>query len=146
MVTTTLLGVLSGNNTGCRTFPRQTPSADLPVPLTGRRHRTASSRYPRFHATGCAAAREDSGEIRLWDAESQFAIGEPVRVFADTGPIAFSSDGRFLVVAGREEVAWFDVRVSEWRRFACSLVGDAALSGDDLSTLLASYDVTEACA
>jgi len=36
--------------------------------------------------------------------------------------------GGQLDVAQREEVAWFDVRVSEWRRFACSLVGDAGLS------------------
>ena len=95
---------------------------------------------------GLLATRQGSGEVRLWDAASHFAIGEPVRVSADTGPIAFSSDGRFLVVAGREEVAWFDVRVSEWPRFACSLVGDAALSRDEVSKLLASEDVTEGCA
>jgi hypothetical protein len=94
---------------------------------------------------GLFATRAQSGEIRLWDSKSQFAIGEPVRVFADAGPIAFSSDGRFLIVTGREETAWFDVRVSEWPRFACSLVGDTALSLDQVSTLLVSDDVTEAC-
>jgi hypothetical protein len=118
-------------------------SSDSPPPIAV----GAGARRVAIAPTGgLLATREDTGEIRLWDAASHFAIGEPVRVFADTGPIAFSSDGRFLVVVGREEVAWFDMRVSEWRRFACSLVGDAALSRAEVSTLLASDDVTEACA
>jgi WD40 repeat protein len=118
-------------------------SSDTPPPVavgTGAR-RVAVDPTGRLLAT-----RGDTGDVRLWNSDSQFPIGEPIRVVEGTGPIAFSSDGRFLVVAGRDEVAWFDVRTSEWPRFACSLVGDAALSRDEVSRLLASDDVPEACA
>jgi WD40 repeat protein len=126
---------------GIRVLDPRSSDAPPPIPVG------AGSRRVAIDPTGdLLATRGESGEIRLWDAASRFAIGEPVRVFADAGPIAFSSDGRFLIVAGREETAWFDVRVSEWPRFACSLIGDAALSQDQVSTLLASDDVTGACA
>ena len=61
----TLLGVLGGNNTGCLTLQRQTPSADLAVPVSGRRHRTAPPTIPPFHAHGVSAARGDSCKSSL---------------------------------------------------------------------------------
>jgi DNA-binding SARP family transcriptional activator/WD40 repeat protein len=94
---------------------------------------------------GLVATLDESGKLQLWEADSHFAIGDAMRDFADAMRIAFSADGRFLVVAGREDTAWFDVRVSEWPRFACSVVGDAALSTEEMSRLLATDDLAEAC-
>jgi WD40 repeat protein len=90
----------------------------------------------QFSADGrLLAANSNDGQARLWDAQTGFPLGPPLRYDVESAyretSVAFSPSGEYLVTAGRDgdTIAW-DLDPDHLAENVCQLAGRNLTRGE----------------
>ena len=82
------------------------------------------------------AARNTTGEVRLFDTGARTQLGEPIELGLDrTRSVALRPDGRALAVRTDDGIRVWDLRPERWSRAVCTLVG-RSLTREEWATYL----------